>query len=206
MMVLEKEIAPLLPAAREGSREALGEVLEACRKYLLWQARQQMDLGLRRKAGTSDLVQDTLLEAQRDFDQFSGGTEDELLAWLRCLLAHNIANFVRRYKATAKRGLDREVELSANHSGQYHAESTLSDEMERQEQFEQVFGLLKSLRAEYREVITLWYQEKSFAEIGQMTNRSTNAARMLWMRAIERLQSVAKTMENHENQQQCQHA
>lgn len=199
MVATQQSIGSLLPAARGGSREALGEVLEASRRYLTWQARQQMDLGLSRKAGASDLVQDTLLEAHRDFNQFSGGTEEELLAWLRRMLANNISNFVRRYKETAKRGMDREVELSANHASRMMTDTSLSGEMQQREQFEQVQGLLKLLNEEYREVITLWYQEKSFAEIGQLMGRSTNASRMLWMRAIERLQIVARSLEAAED-------
>src|SRR5438874_1463377 len=97
-----------LAAARAGSSEALGNVLETCRAYLLLIARQELDTELQAKGGASDLVQETFLEAQRDFRQFAGQTEEELLAWLRRLLLNNVANFRRRYRETAKRDVNAE--------------------------------------------------------------------------------------------------
>jgi hypothetical protein len=69
----------LLAAARRGSREALGQSLEACRRYLLAIADRQLDQDLQAKGGASDLVQETFLEAQRDFGQFHGPSPDELI-------------------------------------------------------------------------------------------------------------------------------
>ena len=64
---------------------------------------------LRRKVDASDLVQETMLEAYRDFDRFDGHSEQQWLAWLRKILDHNAADFVRRYGGTAKRAAGREV-------------------------------------------------------------------------------------------------
>src|SRR5829696_9456278 len=102
-----------LAAARGGSPEALGDALEACRAYLLKIAEADLDPALRAKGGASDLVQQTFLEAQRDFGRFAGGSEEELLAWLRQLLRNNLANFARDYRRTGKRRLDRERLLDA---------------------------------------------------------------------------------------------
>src|SRR5262245_50318676 len=104
-------VAGWLPAARAGSQEALGLALEACRNYLLLIAERELDPDLRAKGGASDLVQETFLEAFRDFSRFHGTSEVELLAWLRQLLLHNLANFARRYRDTAKRQVGREVPL-----------------------------------------------------------------------------------------------
>ena len=106
----------LLAAARRGSREALGQSLEACRRYLLAIADRQIDPDLRAKGGASDLVQETFLEAQRDFEQFQGSSPDELRAWLRQVLLHNLGAFTRRFRTTSKRAVGLEVALSANGS------------------------------------------------------------------------------------------
>src|SRR5438105_1940581 len=108
---MASDIAPLLDAARSGSREALGQLLESCRGYLLMVAKGELDRDLQAKEGASDLVQETFLEAQRDFVQFQGASEAELLAWLRRLLLNNVANFTRRYRTTGKRSVEREVVL-----------------------------------------------------------------------------------------------
>ena len=97
--------AQWLPAARQGSREALGQALQACRNYLLLVASKELDPELQAKGGASDLVQQTFLEAQCDFARFQGSSEDELLAWLRRLLLHNLGDFTRRYRDTSKRAV-----------------------------------------------------------------------------------------------------
>ena len=109
-----RRIDKRLPEAKAGSPMALGEVLEACRRYLTWIARRAIDPDLQAKSGPSDLVQETFLEAQRDFGSFQGDTEAELLAWLRRLLLNNLANFARSYRDTAKRRLKRERSLDSD--------------------------------------------------------------------------------------------
>src|SRR5262245_15841758 len=101
-------------AARTDSREALGRALEDCRRYLLAVAERQLDPDLRAKGGASDLVQETFLEAQRDFARFRGSSPDELRAWLRQVLNHNLAAFTRRFRATSKRAVGREVGMQAD--------------------------------------------------------------------------------------------
>src|SRR5438309_350206 len=102
------DIGQWLPAAQAGSKEALGQILEACRGYLLLIAQQELDQALQAKGGASDLVQQTFLEAQRDFLGFHGSTPEALLAWMRRLLLNNLANFRRDYRRD-KRRVSREV-------------------------------------------------------------------------------------------------
>jgi RNA polymerase sigma-70 factor (ECF subfamily) len=57
------------------------------------------------------------------------------------------------------------------------------------EKAEAVARALERLPEDYRRVITLRNQERrEFEEIGRLMERSTDAARRLWSRAIERLQ------------------
>src|SRR5262245_17814694 len=97
----DNPLPALLREARAGSPRALGQLLEAFRPYLLTIAREEMDSVLLPKAGASDLVQETFLEAQRDLGVFRGQSEPELLAWLRQILLHNLANFGRHYQDAA---------------------------------------------------------------------------------------------------------
>jgi RNA polymerase sigma-70 factor (ECF subfamily) len=182
-----------LAAARTGSREALGRALQACRDYLLLVAQRQLDSDLHAKGGASDLVQETFLEAQRDFARFQGTTETELVAWLRQILLNNVANFTRRYRDTAKRAVDREVALVSDDSSQ--AGPALPDPMltpssqaVEREQAESLQRALARLPDDYRQAIVLRYLEgRSFEEIGQLMARSPDAARKLWSRAMQRL-------------------
>jgi DNA-directed RNA polymerase specialized sigma24 family protein len=58
-------------------------------------ANKELNPKLQAKGGASDLAQQTFLEVQRDFARFHGDSEDELLAWMRRLLLHNLADFKR---------------------------------------------------------------------------------------------------------------
>ena len=182
-----------LAAARAGSRDALGRALEICRKYLLLVAEKELDPDIRAKGGASDLVQETFLEAQRDFGKFRGATEAELLGWLRQMLVNNIANFTRRYRGTGKRDMAREAALPpGDPSGDpfplTSPERTPSSQAIEREQAESLHRALERLPEDYRRVIVLRHLEhRSFQEIGQLMERSAQAARKLWLRAMAQL-------------------
>jgi RNA polymerase sigma-70 factor, ECF subfamily len=191
------DLAQLLSQARRGSAEALGEALQACRAYLLVVAQAELDTSLRAKGGASDIVQETFLEAQRDFARFSGQSEEEFLAWLRRVLLHNLSSFNRRYRATEKRKLAREVVLPSEDksgvaalpladSGPSPSVRAMAHEREGA-----VRAALEQLPEDYQQVIGLRYdQGLSFDEIATRMNRTPNAARKLWSRAVERLQQL----------------
>jgi RNA polymerase sigma-70 factor (ECF subfamily) len=200
MRMSVSESAERLAAARAGSAEALGEALEACRAYLLVVAGRELDGGLRAKGGASDVVQQTFLEAQRDFDGFRGTSEQELLHWLSRLLLNNVANFVRHYRATAKRKVGREVELKADTSSLDWAASLAADtpspsgQAMAHEQTEALERALERLPEDYRRIIVLRNREdRSFEEIAQFMERSENAVRKLWFRAIQTLRQAMET-------------
>ena len=189
-----KDLSVSLAAARGGSQEALGEALENLRAYLLAIAERELDPNLHAKGGASDLVQETLMDALRDFGRFQGGTEEEFKAWLRRLLLHNLVDFTRLYRETGKRNINCEVALDADTPSPGHAAPTAaqpspSGEAIRDEEAEVVRHALDRLPEDYRRVILLRYQdERSFEEIGRLMNLTPNAARKLWVRAVKRLQ------------------
>ena len=187
-----REIARWLATARDGSSDSLGQALEACRGYLLMIAQQELDPALRAKGGASDLVQETFLKAHRHFGQFHGDAEGELLAWLRRMLLNNLADFRRLYGEAQKRQAGREVSLDPNDSaherggGLAAAGPTPSAMMMGQEQTEELQRVMARLPDDYQQVLLLRHQgEHSFEEIGRRMNRSANAVRKLWARAVE---------------------
>jgi RNA polymerase sigma-70 factor (ECF subfamily) len=195
-----EEFVHWIDAARAGSREALGKSLEACRRYLLGIARNEMAPQLQGKGGASDIVQETFLEAQRSFGHFQGKSQAELRAWLRQLLHHRVAKFGRRYRTTQKRRLDRERVLPADHLLQHTNGTRLavlttpSGLMMADEQAALLRDAVARLPEEYQRVIALRFGERcSFEEIGQRMQRSANAARLLWLRSIERVKREMRT-------------
>src|SRR5438270_31367 len=87
-------------------------LLERYRKYLALLARLQVDRRLQGKVDLSGIVQQTLVEAYRMLPRFQAKTQHEMAAWLRRILANNLADEVRKLK-TAKRDARRELSLEA---------------------------------------------------------------------------------------------
>src|SRR5689334_9856801 len=102
-------------AGDRGPPPAPDQSLERCRDYLLLLARLQLDPGLRGVLDPSDVVQQTLLKAHAKWDQFRGGSEEELLAWLRTILARHLTNLVRKH-VRRLRGRERSLEASLEES------------------------------------------------------------------------------------------
>ncbi len=186
-----QQVAEWISQAKDGSAEAIGQLIDACRNYLLLIANQELPLALRAKLGPSDLVQDTAFEAHRDFASFEGEQLEQLLAWLRRILLNNAANVNRRYQGTSKRDIHREQALT--NGGRLQDEPVVGSlspgaTLAAQEQRERVDRCLERLPYDQRSAILLRNREHlSFVEIGVQLDRSPDAARKLWARAIEQL-------------------
>jgi RNA polymerase sigma-70 factor (ECF subfamily) len=182
----------LLARARAGDRQALDHLFAGCRNYVAILAQSRLESWLRAKVDPSDLVQQTLLEAYRGFPQFQGGTSGEWLAWLRRILDHNAADYVRHYHGTDKRRVGREVPLggSADDGADLPGDGpTPSAELLRKERELRVADALARLPDDQRTVILLRnLQRLPFDEVARRMGRSRPAAQMLWMRAIRKLQ------------------
>lgn len=193
------KVSALLRQARDGDPACRDRLFEMCRSYLGFVARSQVETWLRVKVDASDLVQETMLEAYRDFERFSGSSEQEWLAWLRRILSHNAADFVRRYRGTAKRQPRREVPIRASHGStmDYGAPepaapcATPSQEFLKLDAKLRVSEALAKLPPDYQEVVVLRNLERlPFNEVAQRMERSRPAVQMLWMRAIKKLQAA----------------
>src|SRR4051795_11318817 len=101
----------LLDRARHGSKSSLGLLLEQYRNYLVVLAATQIEKRLQPRVSPSDVVQETMLRAHKNFGQFRGSTEPELLAWLRQILVNNLARFVEQHVLAARRDVRREVSV-----------------------------------------------------------------------------------------------
>jgi RNA polymerase sigma-70 factor (ECF subfamily) len=157
----------LLGAARAGDTTSLGQLLEMYRSYLATLARLQIGRRLQGKVDASDLVQETFLEAHRDFAQFRGAREAELVGWLRQILASNLANQVQRYCGTQSRDvrLERQLAIELDQSSQIldrglvAPSSSPSNQAARREQAVLLANALSRLPADYREVLVLRHLE-----------------------------------------------
>ena len=82
------------------------ESLERFREYLKLLAHSQLDSLLARQIDASDVVQQTMLDAMDNVEQFRGRSEADFLSWLRQILANNLID-AHRYHGRAKRDVAR---------------------------------------------------------------------------------------------------
>jgi RNA polymerase sigma-70 factor (ECF subfamily) len=198
----EPPVVQLIDKARGGSRASLGELLQQYRNYLTVLASTQIDKRLLPRVSPSDVVQETMLRAQKNFIQFRGESEQELIAWLRQILVNNLATFVEQHMIAARRDLRREVSMdqigASLEKSTVRLAALLADRgntpsmvVQRREDAVVLADRLARLSSDYREVLMLRnLQQLSFEEIAQRLGRSVGATRMLWLRAIDKLRSL----------------
>src|SRR5438874_1780252 len=105
-------------AMEPGQGEDLGRFLE----YLHLLARLRLGPRLRAKVDPSDIVQETLMDAHKGWAKFRGSSEAELMAWLRQILAHNLADAAKAQKKAQRdvaleRSLEAEIEQDSGKLG-----------------------------------------------------------------------------------------
>ena len=193
----------LLDRARDGDSAARDELFERCRNYVSLLARVHIESWLQAKVDPSDLVQQTLLEAYRGLDGFQGQTQGEWLAWLKQILKHNATDYIRRYKGTAKRRIQREVPMEVPRHGSSLFRIDPSDPGETPSQLVmqheneiQLAEAVSRLDEDYQEVILLRnVQRLSFNEVAEQMSRSRPAVQMLWLRALRKLKELLQDVE-----------
>jgi RNA polymerase sigma-70 factor (ECF subfamily) len=175
--------------------EAGPETLERFRAYLRLLARLHLDRRLQGKLDPSDVVQQTFLQAYRALDQFRGHGDAELAAWLRQILARNLAHAARdlsRDKRDVAR--ERSLEAALNASSARLAvwlvadHSSPSQRADRNEQLLRLADALAELPEAQREAVLLHdWQGWSVTEIGTHLGRTPAAVAGLLKRGLKQL-------------------
>jgi RNA polymerase sigma-70 factor, ECF subfamily len=200
-MTIEIPFSQLLDRCRTGDKAAIEQLFGRYRQYLSMLAQAQLGRLVRAKCDASDIVQMTLLEAHRDFPQFSGREEPELLAWMRRILSHNLFNEHRRYTAK-RRAASREVSLDQVFNGVEDSSITLGRSLAdptprpsqlalKRENAVLVADLLAQLPDDYRTVLMLRIlQGASTEEVAAQMGRTAGAVRMLQLRALAAMRKL----------------
>jgi RNA polymerase sigma-70 factor (ECF subfamily) len=172
--------------------------LDRFRDYLLLLARAQLDRRLQAKFDPSDVVQQSILEAHACAAQFRGTTSGELAAWLRQILARNLANLVRdlgRQKRDVRReqSLEQQVEnSSARLEGLLAADqSSPSQQADQGERLVRLAGALAALPEGQREAVELRHLHGwSLADIAAQLGKSPAAVAGLLHRGLVQLRTL----------------
>jgi RNA polymerase sigma-70 factor, ECF subfamily len=167
--------------------------LEKYRDYLRLLASQQLAARFRGKADPSGVVQETLFEAHRELARGVSVPSAERLAWLRRILANNLADEVRR--ATAEKrdvgrevSLEQSIETSSRRLEEWLARDLNPAAAKRDDAVLDLVSALARLPDAQRDAIVLQYWSGcTFAEIAEQLGKTREAVAGLIKRGLRQL-------------------
>jgi len=170
---------------------------EQYRSALLMLARAQIGRQRLVDVEASDLVQQTLLEAHRDRERFTGQTPEQLFAWLRGILHHNFLDACQKARA-AKRDSGRKVreaDLTESFLGLddllVDSQTSPSGQAMQSEQVTQLAEALEQLPEQQREAVVLKHLAGlTLKEISTRLGCTPAATAGLLFRGRQRLQEL----------------
>jgi RNA polymerase sigma-70 factor (ECF subfamily) len=180
-----------------GARDQVPE-WERYRGYLGLLARQAQGRLPPAKLDLSGVVQQTLLEAARAWGELRAHNEAQKAAWLRKVLAHNLADEVRKLGAgkrdrARERSLDAAVEESSARLGAClaAAQSSPSQRAVRHEELLRLADALAALPEDQRRAVELHHLNGlPLAEVARQLGRSKPAVAGLLHRGLDRLRTL----------------
>jgi RNA polymerase sigma-70 factor (ECF subfamily) len=172
--------------------EGLPRPLEQYGDYLRLLARLQLDPRLRGPMDPSDIAQQTLLKAHENLQSFRGKTDLELQAWLRAILAQQLASCARKHgrQHVQARSLGAAIEQSSARLELLLAceQSSPSQATIRSERLIELANALATLPKEQRTAVELRYLGGlSVADVAARMNRSTVSVTGLLYRGTKAL-------------------
>ncbi len=197
----------MINKARVDGNEPLGRLLQLYRNYLSILATTQLNARMQARVSPSDLVQEAMLAAHRDFEQFRGHSEREFLGWLRQILINCLHHAIATHVTAKKRDVRCEVSIdqvnAALERSAVNMANCLADAgpspsaiVRQREQSVALADQLARLKPQYRDVIVLRnLQGLSFNEVAERMDRKPGSVRMLWLRAMEKFKEICEPIE-----------
>lgn len=149
---------------------------------------------LKSRVDDSDLVQETLLKAVANADQIKATYPEQLEAWLKETLINSVRDCIK-FHNRQQRSVSREQFLPLETVRS--TDPSASEQVRKAEANEIVLQAVMELSDDYRTVLLLRQQmDLTFPEIGERMQRTPEAVRMLWARALVALGEKLKTVKD----------
>jgi RNA polymerase sigma-70 factor (ECF subfamily) len=172
-------LSTIIDAARNGGAEALNRLLRVAHVYLGSFAVHETPEATTHKFDASDIRQESMIDVARGIHKFQGRSR-EFFNWLRQIVRTNTIDQHRRHRKSAEREVVDDLLLN-NIPAPSETEQLL-----HVEQREQVEKAMSKLSEDHRAVLRLRVWEGlKWEEIGQKLNRSADASRQLFARALD---------------------
>lgn len=174
----------LLTRIRRGDEDAARELFERYAPLLRDRAARRLPEDLQAKVGASDVVQEALLSAFLALGDFDPEDPEAFKRWLLRILGNRLTDEIRML-TTRKRNARREKPLVRSPPGR---DPTPSVVMMREEQRAALWRAVAELPADQQEAVRLvHFEQVGLAEAAVRLQRSTDAVRKLYSRALKRL-------------------
>ena len=200
------DTAALLAQAAQGDRMAKDRLLERHRERLRRMIAVRMDHRLGKRVDPSDVVQETLVLADRRLAKYLKHPPLPFYPWLRQLAWDQLVAMNRKHLYARRRSRRREEDVAPALSDESVAElaSCLVDDtadpfkkLVRAELQDRVRAAIDQLPEAYREILVLRHLEQlSTAEAAAVLAIGSSAAKMRHLRAIERLRKLLEDPES----------
>ena len=194
------DTAALLARAARGDLQARNLLLDRHRQRLRRMIAVRMDHRLHKRVDPSDIVQDTLVLADRRLDEYIREQPIPFYPWLRQLAWDQVVALQRKHVYARRRSRRREEDLVPALSDESVAElatcvlDSTADPLHRLVRAElqgRVRQAIDRLPAAYREILVLRHLEQlSTAETAEILGIGQSAVKMRHLRALERLKGL----------------
>lgn len=183
----------LVARARDGDESAFRELFERYGPTLKARIHRRLPAALRRKVSESDVLQMAYLGAFRNLSGFAARGQGAFRAWLAQIVDHKVKDLLRRYVASAKRSVRREVSRpgrmeTCNVPGRTASPSqhAMATELEQR-----IHASMAVLPDRYRTILQLVQEEGlTLAEAGRRMGCSAKASEKLYGRALSKLSDL----------------
>lgn len=183
----DNKLQTLVDRIRNGETDAANELFEYGRAFLCDTTSEAIENGLRSKMGSSDIVQQSLLEAYDQLKSFRGSTVAQFRSWLQTLARHNLIDADRQFRQAKRRDVSREIPLQST-SPLVGPDRTASSYHREIEADRELWNAVKRLPNHDQKLIELRHRHKmSHAEIADHMQISEVAVRKKLSRTIQML-------------------
>ncbi len=196
------EEAALLSRLRQADPEAWHTVAVTFRRRLRDLAASVLPAEVSARTDASDMVQQSLAEANATFDGFRGSSLPELFAWLAAIMNHNVSDAVRQHVLARRRTVKAEYRLddssrSSGWDGVCEADQTSpSMVVARREVQERLRTALERLPPRQRDAVRLRHLEGwPLADIAAELDCTVPAAAAVIARGLRALRAALQNLD-----------
>ena len=186
----DEEFEVLLERVREGSEQAIRELVDAYEGHVRRVVRRRLNKSLRAKFDSLDFVQSmwaSFFENRGEIAEFD--SPEALAGYLAKIVSNKVVEQCRRYLQTEKHNINRERSLHGAEAGESlqppSPRSTPSEVVHAREQWQR---LVENQPAHYQRMVLLRAEGATYTEIAAELEVDESTVRRVLKRLLERLE------------------